>query len=669
MFLRGGGADEDGRRAPPMRPFHASLATTDRPAADPRPPAAGGAPQSTGPAISPPATALPHPPLPDPLVSDPRPVDEAAPWRRLARRLGVLFLDHIETTVEPEHVAPPAGEVFRRADALLLGEGEASILVTAPREAVRGEVADLVARHPELRRRVAIATPREIRRALVARHSAALVRRAVRSILDRDPAGSAANATPTVAVALIVVVAGAWAAAVLDLSRSLLVAWTALFLGIGVLRAHLAEAIVEPPAPPAVPTADLPRFAVLVPLFREADVVGDLVAALLRLDYPADRLDLRLVVEGDDDETRIAAEREVAGTPVEILVVPPAEPRTKPKALDFALACVDAPFVTVFDAEDRPDPDQLRKAAAAFRAGGEDLAVVQAALEIDHADGDRPWLVRQFEIEYAMLFHGLLPWLAHHRFFLPLGGTSNHFRRSALVEIGGWDPHNVTEDADVAVRLMRCGWRADVIAASTLEEAPLDLVRWRAQRVRWLKGWMQTWLVHMRRPLLFHRAVRPLAALSFHLVLAGQLASVFVFAPSLAVLLAGALGLPPLLGDRGFLDDVLLTAGLLGFTSGVAGSLVLARRVADRGTAGRRRGGFRLFDVATMPAYWCLISFAAYRALGELVVAPHRWNKTTHGLAERGAAGEAVEASRATPCAPAVAEAMDGHPRAGVVQG
>jgi glycosyltransferase involved in cell wall biosynthesis len=496
MFLRGGGADDDGRRPPPTRSFRATIDTTDRPPTAPHTPVAVRSAHLAGPAVqrpaadaplTPPAADAPHAP-----PAAPQPLDETAPWRRLARRLGVVFLDRIETTVEPEHVTPPAGEVFRRADALLLGEGDGSILVTAPREAVRGEVAALLARHPELRRRVAIATPREIRRALVARHSAALVRRAVRAILDRDPKGSAANATPVLALAPILLVAGAWGVAVLDLSRSLLVAWTALFLGIGVLRAHLAEAIVDPPDAPPVATADLPRFAVLVPLFREADVVGDLVAALLRLDYPADRLDLRLVVEGDDAETRIAAEVAVAGTPVEVLVVPPAAPRTKPKALDLALACVDAPFVTVFDAEDRPDPDQLRKAAAAFRVGGADLAVVQAALEIDHADGDRPWLVRQFEIEYAMLFHGLLPWLARHRFFLPLGGTSNHFRRSALMEIGGWDPHNVTEDADVAVRLMRCGWRADVIAASTLEEAPLDLVRWRAQRVRWLKGWMQT---------------------------------------------------------------------------------------------------------------------------------------------------------------------------------
>lgn len=543
------------------------------------------------------------------------------------------------------------------------------MLVVAPVEAAVAPIADLLRRHPEVARRVAIAPPREIRRALVERFSAGLVHRAVHAILDHDPHHSAARPTTPGQTAVFVVVVASWPLAIADLSHVLLGAWTALFLGIGTLRAVIAEA--DPPAvePPPLGEADLPRFAVLVPLHDEAEVVDDLVAALTRLDYPADRLDLRLVIEADDGATLGAAEAAVEGTAIEILAVPPAAPRTKPKALNFALQCVDAPFVTIYDAEDRPDPDQLRRAAAAFAAAGPELAVVQAALEIDHAAEARPWLVSQFEIEYAMLFHGLLPWLARRRLFLPLGGTSNHFRRAALADVGGWDPHNVTEDADVAVRLMRRGWRADVIASSTLEEAPLDLPKWRAQRVRWLKGWMQTWLVHMRRPWRFHREVRPLEALSFHLVLAGQLASVFVFAPSLLLLVVQAAGLLPLFDDRGFADDVLLVAGLLGFTTGIAGSLVLARRVASRGHwAGRRPP--RLFDLLTLPVYWCLISLAAYRALAELMTAPHRWNKTAHGLAERGVA-DALAGDGALPpsCAPPSGEAMEEHPRAGVVQG
>ena len=671
MFLGGRDTDRGGTPVPsgpmlpgvPRRPARPGPIPRAAAAAPPVPRAAAAArparPKSSG--SVPTAMVTPVGPLAGDTAAPPS-VDEDRPWRRLAARLGVVHLDHVDPTPEPASCPPPDPEAFRRTQALLLGEGEAAILVTAPGADDLPAVEDFLRRHPDQRRRLAIASPREIRRALVARHSAALVHRAVRAILDRDPLASAAGAVSGLQVVVIVAVAAAWLAGVLDLSRTLLAIWIGFFLGIGVLRALLAEAMVDPPVHAAVPEAELPRFAVLVPLHREAAVVGDLVAALSRLDYPADRLDLRLVVEADDAETRAAAEAAVGGTPVEILAVPAAEPRTKPKALNFALACVDAPFVTVFDAEDRPDPDQLRKAAAAFRAGGPDLAVVQAALEIDHAEGARPWLVRQFEIEYAMLFRGLLPWLARRRLFLPLGGTSNHFRRAALAEIGGWDPHNVTEDADIAVRLLRRGRRAEVIAASTLEEAPLDLRRWYAQRVRWLKGWMQTWLVHMRRPLRFHREVSPLAALSFHLLVAGQLASVLVFAPSLVLLLAGIFGFVPLFDDRTFVDDILLMAALLGFSTGVAGSLLLARRIAARGAAGRRRHRFRTLDLLGMPLYWCLISVAAYRALGELVTAPHRWNKTTHGLAERPSGRRPSDEAHAGTCAPGGREAMDGHP-------
>jgi hypothetical protein len=415
-------------------------------------------------------------------------------WRRIADRLAVPFLDRIDEGPVAADVAPPVPEVFARVDRLLLGEGDDAVLVSAPADAVLTSVADLLRRHPDLSRRVAVATPREIRRALIERYSRPLARRAVRAILDRDPQQSAALTIGRRQTVLIAVAIVGWAVAVCDLSQTALAGWSVLFLALGLLRAHIADAVPDIARHPPVAEADLPRFAVLVPLHREERVVDDLVAALARLDYPADRLDLRLVVEADDAGTRAAVARAVAGTPIEMIEVPVVLPRTKPKALNFALATVDAPFVTIYDAEDRPDPDQLRRAAAAFRAGGDDLAVVQAALEIDHADADRPWLVRQFEIEYAMLFHGLLPWLARHRLFLPLGGTSNHFRREALEEVGGWDPHNVTEDADIAVRLMRRGWRADVFASSTLEEAPLDLPRWRAQRVRWLKGWMHLWI-------------------------------------------------------------------------------------------------------------------------------------------------------------------------------
>lgn len=550
-------------------------------------------------------------------------------WPRLAARLGVAFLDGLAPEPAEPGTPPPPPEVFARADALLLGAGTEAILVAAPRGPKRRAAAELIAAHPELLPRVAVARPAEIRRALIATHARALLHRACRGLVETRPEFSATGMPRPAHLLGVLVAALVWFGSSFDVSTPVVALWTLFFLAIGVFRAWIADDAPEARPAPPLAEADLPRFAVLVPLHREVAVVPHLVEALLALDYPADRLDLRIVVEADDEETRRAVARAVAGTPVEAIVVPPAAPRTKPKALNFALATVDAEFVTVFDAEDRPAPDQLRRAAAAFAAGPPDLAVVQAALEIDHADTDRPWLVRQFEIEYAMLFHGLLPWLAHHRLFLPLGGTSNHFRRSVLVEVGGWDPHNVTEDMDIALRLTRAGHVAATIPSFTLEEAPTRWDAWRAQRVRWLKGWLQTWLVHMRSPARLHHDFGPANAVVFHLVMTGQLVSAFLFGPSLVMFALGSLGVLSFYADRGLDGDVVLIAALTAFATGVVGALTLAVRVAGR----RRR--LRLFDVLTMPIYWCALSVAGFHALVELFVAPGRWNKTSHGHVAR----------------------------------
>lgn len=562
----------------------------------------------------------------------------------MAADLDVAHLEAIAVAAEADDAEPPPPAVFARAEAIVVpaAEGGPSVMVIAPSAAKRAATAAFLAAHPAERGRIAVAAPRAIRRALIERWAPALGRRAVRTMLDREPVVSAAHlpslGRPLLAVVALLVVA----VTVIGSPGPILATWTFVFLIIGLFRLLVAET-GQPPPPPPLAEGDLPRFAVLVPVHREEAVVDDLVAALSRLDYPADRLDLRLVVEADDLATRAAAERATADTAIETVIVPPSRPRTKPKALDFALATVDADFVTVYDAEDRPDPDQLRRAAAAFACGPADLAVVQAALEIDHAADARPWLVRQFEIEYAMLFHGLLPWLAERRLFLPLGGTSNHFRRDALLSVGGWDPHNVTEDADVGVRLVRAGWHAGVVASVTREEAPTGLGAWFAQRTRWMKGWMQTWFTHMGRPRRFHGDLAPRDAVAVHIVLAGQVLSAATFLPSLILMALQLAGVLPLFNDSGIEADVLSLAALAAFATGLVGALILALTVAPR--VGRR---FRLGDLATMPLYWCAISLATYAAIVELLRAPAHWNKTPHGLAARLAEDAAATTSQPT---------------------
>jgi hypothetical protein len=602
------------------------------------------------------APRRPAPGISPAAPESPAPSAEAARWRAVAADLGVGFVAAIRVEpLAPTRPLPPP-EVFAAVDRLMFDRPDGgSILIAAPGPEVIAATRAHLERMPELRDRLFVATPRSIRAALLARWAPGLTRAARDGVEDVDPTLSARRVGEPWQIAAILVVVATWLAAAFDGSDSLVVVWTALFFAIGFARAVVADDVPQPIRPPPVADDDLPSFAVLVAVHREAAVIGDLVAALGRIDYPADRLALRLVVEADDAETVAAAEAAIVGTAIETVMVPPSEPRTKPKALNFALRTVDAEFVSVFDAEDRPAPDQLRRAAAAFRHGPSDLAVVQAALEIDHVDADRPWLVRQFEMEYAMLFHGLLPWLAIRSPFLPLGGTSNHFRRSALVAVGGWDPHNVTEDVDVALRLARAGHRLGIVASATDEEAPADRRRWIAQRIRWQKGWMQTWLVHMRRPRRLHRELGFGGSIAFHMVVGGQIATALAYLPSLVVILLHACGLSPLFGDRTFVGDLVLVAGLFAHAIGVIGGIALARET------GRRIGlPARIVDLVTMPVYWGMISWAAWRGLHELFVAPHRWNKTSHGHVVRRGGGGVLRGTTvpSPPCAIPSGEAI-----------
>ena len=253
------------------------------------------------------------------------------------------------------------------------------------------------------------------------------------------------------------------------------------------------------------PDGNWPTYAVLVPLHDEADVVPGLLQALSRLQYPHARLAIRLVVEEDDPATRAALANQVLPAHMRVLVVPRGTPQTKPRALAVALDQTPGDFVVVFDAEDLPEPDQLRRAVALFGRVGDDVVCLQARLNTFNPN--ESWLARQFSVEYSALFDVMLPMLQRLGLPLPLGGTSNHFRRAGLERALGWDPHNVTEDADLGIRLARMGMRVGVLSSTTWEEAPHTFAVWLGQRTRWLKGWMQTYAVHMRRPLTLLREI------------------------------------------------------------------------------------------------------------------------------------------------------------------
>lgn len=508
-----------------------------------------------------------------------------------------------------------------------IGRGAAGemLVAIAPPPGSLDQLVRHLDRFPELRARVRIATPEGLARAVAEADPG-------RRLALRRPAISAAEtlspAQRRVAAALIAafLVGSLVPLKALVVVASILVTLVGLATSLVRLLAGIATSRSPLPAVRLAPEA-LPWASVLVPVYREARVAASLVAHLDMLDYPRDRLEILFLLEADDPETE-AALRPHLGPAMRIVRVPDGGPRTKPRALAHGLTLARGDLVTVYDGEDRPDPDQLQLAASLFAALPRDVAVLQAHLAIDH--GSLRFFPRQFLLEYSALFDALLPWMSARGWPIPLGGTSNHFRRAALEAVGGWDPHNVTEDADLAVRLARAGYRMSTLASTTWEEAPLTWRAWHRQRTRWLKGWLQTLLVLLRDPVALLRDLRRTQLPVLVLYLLGMVTTLAAHPVFLIVLIVYGTGLAEVpLTAIDFATVVLPLAGV----SVVAcyGSMSV---LAIGGAAARGRLPSAV-DLVLIPVYWLAQSVAFYAALVELVRRPHRWSKTEHGLASR----------------------------------
>lgn len=387
------------------------------------------------------------------------------------------------------------------------------------------------------------------------------------------------------------------------------------FLFTSLWRASLL--LASAPRPPrAVPPAEWPRYTLLAALHDEAEVTPQLIARLSAIDYPEDRLEGFLVLEAHDHETIDAALRTPRPDWLRVLIAPPGQPRTKPRALNIALRQATGEHLVIYDAEDDPDPLQLREAAARFAADSTGrLACLQAPLRI-RVHPRSGFLARQFAAEYAVLFEVALPGMARLGLPFPLGGTSNHFRVDILRRLGGWDAWNVTEDADLGFRFWSDGWRLGVLGRPTYESPPDDLHAWLPQRTRWLKGYMQTWGVHTRRP--WRLGPRGLLALVMTLGLA--LASAAIHAPSVVWLLATLISA----ADAALPPAAPLTA--MGVLSLGAVMAWLSCAVGAR----RARLPYRLLDMLQAPFYWSLLSLAFVHAVWRLATEPFVWDKTRH---------------------------------------
>jgi cellulose synthase/poly-beta-1,6-N-acetylglucosamine synthase-like glycosyltransferase len=368
----------------------------------------------------------------------------------------------------------------------------------------------------------------------------------------------------------------------------------------------------------------LPVYTVMVALYREAAVVPQLIAALDALDWPRSLLDVKLVCEADDRETLEAIRQARPGPHIEVVEVPDMAPRTKPKALTYALAGARGEFLTIYDAEDRPHPQQLREAFHAFRLGPSELACLQAPLVIGNAG--ESWISAIFALEYSALFRRLLPALGFYRLPLPLGGTSNHFRMALPRESGGWDPFNVTEDADLGMRLCRMGYRSSTLTLPTYEDAPTEFRVWLAQRTRWYKGWLQTWLVLMRQPLRTARDMGPLSFLVFQLLVGGMLVAALSHPGLIVFVTLSVLSLMQIPAPQ---PNVFTTMMLAMDVFNILGSYAVFFALGATPMTDREKKGMG-WKWAMIPIYWMAVSLAAWKAVIELRLKPFHWNKTPH---------------------------------------
>ena len=497
------------------------------------------------------------------------------------------------------------------------------------------QLAELAAMPGPAREGIAVVGRKPLTEAIARAYGPALAEEAASGLARQRPGMSAAYGMARWQALFVMLTAGLFVGAALFVPREAMVVYSAalsfMFLITIAMRCVAAAQVcrrqLAAPKPPERRPRDyeLPNYTVMVAMYREAKVIPDLVDSLKALNYPAAKLDIKLVLEEDDAETIEAAHSLDLPPHFEVVVVPDGKPRTKPRALNYALRFASGDLVVIYDAEDRPEPDQLMKAAAHFRRVPRKVACLQARLTFDNASEN--WLAKQFTIEYASLFGGILPMLDGARLPLPLGGTSNHFRAAALRAVGAWDAYNVTEDADLGLRLYRCGLRAQMLDSVTYEEACCQTWPWLKQRTRWLKGWIQTYGVHMRQPVRLARELGLRGFLSLQGHFAGVIVAALVHPISYGLILhdvlTGVVFAPAetMLGRHlGLLAIFNLAAGYL--ASMALGLFVLQGKRLRRLTP----------HVLLIPLYWLLVSAACYRAVYQLVTAPHYWEKTEHGV-------------------------------------
>lgn len=394
----------------------------------------------------------------------------------------------------------------------------------------------------------------------------------------------------------------------------------------------------------AIDESKLPVYTLLIPVYKEKEVVQKLIDRIQNMDYPKYKLDVRILLEENDSETISLVKSMHLPSYFTSIVVPESKPQTKPKACNYGLLQAKGEYVVIYDAEDRPEPDQLKKAYLAFQKLPEDYVCIQAKL--NYFNSSQNMLTKLFTQEYSMWFELLLVGIMQMDIPIPLGGTSNHFKMSFLKKVGGWDPFNVTEDADLGIRLYKYRYKTAILDSRTWEEANSKLSNWVRQRSRWIKGYMQTFFVHMRSPAEFYRTIGLRGFLGYLAMIFGtpflplvnpifwglMIFWLCTYAPWVQALFPGILY---------YIAVIQLVAGNFIFIyMNMLGTYCIIR---DCALKKRQPFSYGLIKYGLLtPLYWILMSVAAYKALFQLITKPYYWEKTHHGLTNSQSAGKTV---------------------------
>ena len=371
---------------------------------------------------------------------------------------------------------------------------------------------------------------------------------------------------------------------------------------------------------------ELPIYSVLVPLYKESKIFPKLKNYLEKLDYPIDKLDILLLLEADDVRTiKIVQKHLRRSNPMNIkqLIIPPSLPRTKPKAMNVALNYILGEYFVIFDAEDRPEADQLKKAASYFASLPSDVGALQAKLSY-HNIHQTYFLTRMFGLEYEIWFNHFLQGLVALKLPIPLSGTSTHMRTADILKIGGWDSYNVTEDCDLGIRLNAAGYKICILDSTTHEEAVSKLPIWIKQRTRWLKGYLQTFITHLRNPIQAYKIFGLYRMLGIYAVIGGQVFSALLHPACWIFYCLSFFDFVPItpkvpLWFKYGLDFLMLTGFMLPIIQASMTAMVT-------------RKNYHLILFAFLHhIYWFFAGYAGYRAIWQLLRCPFKWEKTPHG--------------------------------------